>query len=341
MNSLILDDPGIFLGKHSQRLVLRKGGETLQEVPLFQVGQVIVSTQGATLSADAVNACAENGIPITFLGRRGEPMAVLSSPALTATVITRREQLRAYDDERGGILAYLLASGKIRNQINILRYFSKYRRARDPEVFAAVAERVSFMEALLEELASIPEAQVDSIRSRVLNIEGRAGAQYWEAEGALLAGRIDFPGREHRGATDPVNAMLNYGYGVLYSQAWRALTLAGLEPFAGFLHVDRPGKPSMVLDFVEEFRAPVVDRTILAMIGKGFRPEMIAEEGQPPRLAPGARKEVATRVLARLEDTHAYEGKRCRLRTILARQAGHLATFLRREGDYKAFVVAW
>ena len=220
MNSLILDDPGIFLGKHSQRLVLRKGGETLQEVPLFQVGQVIVSTQGATLSADAVNACAENGIPITFLGRRGEPMAVLSSPALTATVITRREQLRAYDDERGGILAYLLASGKIRNQINILRYFSKYRRARDPEVFAAVAERVSFMEALLEELASIPEAQVDSIRSRVLNIEGRAGAQYWEAVGALLAGRIDFPGAST--GDDSVNAMLNYGYGVLYSQAARA-----------------------------------------------------------------------------------------------------------------------
>ena len=57
-----------------------------------------------------------------------------------------------------------------------------------------------------------------------------------------------------------MNALLNYGYGILYSQVWSALTLAGLEPFAGFLHVDRPGKPSLVLDFIEEFRQPIVDQ---------------------------------------------------------------------------------
>ncbi|MBI3946602.1 MAG: CRISPR-associated endonuclease Cas1 [Armatimonadetes bacterium] len=340
MDPLILDDHGTFLGKHSERLVVRRGKEVLREVPLFQVGQVLITTPGASLSAAAVHACVEHGITITFLGRRGEPLACLSSPALTATVRTRREQLAAYEDERGAALARRLSAGKARNQMNLLRSFAKYRRARHPEVFAAVERHVARMAALLAEFDAVPETRVEAIRARILNLEGRAAAHYWEGVRALLAGRCDFPGREHQGTADPVNAMLNYGYGVLYSQAWQALTLAGLEPFAGFLHVDRPGKPSLVLDFVEEFRAPVVDRTVLAMLGKGFRPRMI-EEGEGVRLAPETRRELAARVLARLEDRHPYEGKRCQLRTILARQAGRLAVFLRREGDYQAFVLGW
>jgi CRISPR-associated protein Cas1 len=97
----------------------------------------------------------------------------------------------------------------------------------------------------------------------------------------------------------------------------------------------------MVLDFVEEFRPVVVDRTVLAMLGRGFEPKLIREEGLGKRLSPETRKELATRVLGRLEDRHPYEGKRCQLKTIMARQAGHLATFLRREGDYQAFVLGW
>ena len=97
-------------------------------------------------------------------------------------------------------------------------------------------------------------------RPALLNREGRAGAQYWAGVAALLDGKAAFAGREHRGTEDPVNAALNYGYGILQSQVWSAITLAGLEPFAGFIHVDRPGKPSLVLDLMEEFRQPVVDR---------------------------------------------------------------------------------
>jgi CRISPR-associated protein Cas1 len=70
-----------------------------------------------------------------------------------------------------------------------------------------------------------------------------------------------------------VNSALNYGYGILYTQVWGALMNAGLEPFAGFLHVDRPGKPSLVLDVIEEFRQPIVDRAVIAMLTKGVKIE--------------------------------------------------------------------
>ena len=116
------------------------------------------------------------------------------------------------------------------------------------------------------------ESPIDAVRTTLLNLEGRAGALYWECVQRLLpAGR--FTTRNHQGAVDDVNALLNYGYGILYSQVWSALSLAGLEPFAGFLHVDRPGKPSLVLDFIEEFRQPIVDRVVFAMINKKFKVE--------------------------------------------------------------------
>jgi CRISP-associated protein Cas1 len=112
-------------------------------------------------------------------------------------------------------------------------------------------------------------------------------------------------GRVHRGADDALNALLNYGYGILYGHVWGAVANAGLEPFAGFLHVDRPGKPSLVLDLVEEFRQPVVDRTVIAFINLGQKAEM--KEGL---LDAGTRKAIAEKVLERLASTEPFRGQR-------------------------------
>ena len=179
------------------------------------------------------------------------------------------------------------------------------------------------------------EPPIDSARGTLLNLEGRAGALYWECVQRLLpAGR--FTTRNHQGAVDDVNALLNYGYGILYSQVWSALTLAGLEPFAGFLHVDRPGKPSLVLDFIEEFRQPVVDRVVFAMINKRFKVEWedpdsdaakAAHQSSKPdaeteiptqrRLSQATRRALADRVLARLQETERFERKQQKLCNII------------------------
>ena len=196
-------------------------------------------------------------------------------------------------------------------------------------------------------------------RGTLLNLEGRAGALYWECVQRLLpAGR--FTTRNHQGAVDDVNALLNYGYGILYSQVWSALTLAGLEPFAGFLHVDRPGKPSLVLDFIEEFRQPVVDRVVFAMINKRFKVEWedpdsdaakAAHQSSKPdaeteiptqrRLSQATRRALADRVLARLQETERFERKQQKLCNIIQLQARHLAMHLRREREYHPFTSTW
>jgi CRISPR-associated protein Cas1 len=333
---VIVDQYGAYVGKKSERLVVRKDKEVLVEVPFVNVEQVTVASAGVSLSTDAIRECVEQGIQINFLSGSGKPYAKITSPHLSGMVITRREQLMAYYDDRGLYLARAFVEGKIRNQINVLKYFAKHRRTADAALHRRLYEAAERMEAIRSELYDLEGPNVQTLRGQLMSIEGRAADEYWHMVGEVILGKVEFVGRERRGATDPFNSMLNYGYGILYQQAAGALLLAGLEPYAGFLHADRSGKPSLVLDFVEEFRAQVVDRTVIAMISRGFEPKI--EEG---RLSQATRREVAERVLERLESTERYEGEKHKVKTIIQRQARHLATFVRREGTYRPFVASW
>ncbi len=279
MNELIISDYGTYLGKHSERVSVRFRDKERkkEEHALMDLDQIVIASRGVSVSSDLIEACTERGIEISFLSFNGKPYAKLNSPSLTATVISRREQLAAYHDVRGLEIAKRFAAGKLKNQVNLVRYFGKYRKKQSPKKYSELMERIAKIEAILSELSALETpadttTPVDAMHSTLLNLEGRAGALYWECVQRLLpTGR--FTTRNHRGAVDDVNALLNYGYGMLYSHVWSVLSLAGLEPFAGFLHVDRPGKPSLVLDFIEEFRQSVVDRVVFAMINKRFNVE--------------------------------------------------------------------
>ena len=366
MQILTINDYGTYLGKHSERLVIkyREKDRPNDEFPLMDMEQLIVSSKGVSLSSDLVEACIEHGIEISFINYGGQPYAKLISPALSATVISRREQIAAYKDERGFEIAKRFISGKTQNQINLVRYFAKYRKKRSPSQYNEILERVHKMQELLKELdaleiPNVDYSPIDALRGLMLNLEGRASAIYWECVRRLLP-KGKFQKREHRGTEDDVNVLLNYGYGILYSQVWSALSLAGLEPFAGFLHVDRPGKPSLVLDFIEEFRQTVVDKTVFAMINKRFKVEWEAPDGDPARsahqsskpnsdnniseqryLSKETRHAMAERILARLQERETFEHKQHKLINIIQQQARHLAMFLRKEGDYKPFISKW
>lgn len=334
--NLVINNYGSFIGKKSERLVVKENGKVVQEVPFFNLAQITVTTGGASLSSDAIRMCMEHGVQINFLSRTGQPYAKITSPQLTATVQTRREQLMAYHDRRGVTLAKAFITGKIKNQINTLKYFSKYRKEAKRETYERVISNVKKMEEIIQQLDNYQGNIIDELRGQFLSVEGRASAIYWDQVSLILEGKVAFPGREHRGAADPFNSMLNYGYGILYSQVWTAIILAGLEPFAGFMHVDRPGKPSLVLDLVEEFRQPVVDRVIIPLFSKGCKVNL--EEN---RLSSESRKDLAKRILNRLEGTENYNGKKCKLSTIIQRQARSIASFVRGEGRYRPFVRGW
>jgi CRISPR-associated protein Cas1 len=334
MSHLIISEYGRFLGKRSERLAIFEKGKVLEEHPLRDVSQVTIATMGVSLSADALLACTEFGIPINFLTSAGKPYAVVSSPELTGTVITRREQLKAYDDERGVHLAKSFVAGKINNQACLIKYYAKHRRETDS--YQELMDKARAIEALEAEADHVLGHHVDEIRTTLMNLEGRAAAMYWPMVGCIAVGD-EFCGREHRGASDPFNSCLNYGYGILYNQVWGSVVLAGLEPFGGFLHVDRPGKPSLVLDLVEEFRAPSVDRAIVSLMVRGWRPESEGEGG----LTTKTRRTIASAVSERLDGTERYGGKKWRLSQVILAQSRSVASYVRGQGKYRPFHSTW
>ncbi len=338
IEELVLNDFGLYLGKHSERLQVFKEKQRLQDVPLLHLKQVVIIGQGISLSADAVRVCCERGIPIHFISPAGEPYAGLYSAGLTGTVLTRREQMAAYLDGRGVALARQFAVGKIANQAALLRYVAKYRKETDPELFQELRWVAGEMLDHLEELEKIDGARIDDVRELFLSAEGRAAHRYWSALKRVLPTEYGWPGREHRGSRDAINAALNYGYGILYSQVERALILAGLDPYGGFVHVDRPGKPSLALDLIEEFRAPVVDRTVVGLANR----HVALEQDKQGLLTDATRRFLAERVLEHLSTPEKYEGKRYPLSVIVQRQARHLATFVRGDrAEYVPFEVKW
>ncbi len=331
---LFVSEYGQFIGKKSERLVVSSKGKVVQEIPFRDLTQVTIASRGVSISTDAIEGCIEFGVPVNFLSFNGKPYAMLISPVLNATVTTRREQLKAYDDERGVYLAKAFVAGKIGNQANLVKYFAKHRKEKD--IYPTLMANAREIEDLKNQVDAVEGSTVNDVRPYLMNLEGRAAAIYWQDIGEIAVGE-EFNGRKHRGAQDPFNACLNYGYGILYNQVWGAILLAGLEPFAGFLHVDRPGKPSLVLDMVEEFRPAAVDRPIVALLSRGWRPKLEEDGGMTRE----SRREVADAVLTRLDGKERYDGEKRSIKHIIVSQARRVAAYLRGERNYSAFVSSW
>ncbi|MGC8811794.1 MAG: CRISPR-associated endonuclease Cas1 [bacterium] len=335
-SQLILSGFGLFLSKADERLLVRKGKDLIYEFPFYRLSEVTIASKGVTISSDLIMELCERGVQINFLSGTGKPYAKITAPALSATIQARREQLKALDDERGISFARAVVAGKLANQRKLLLYFGKYMKEVAPERFQALIRAATSLKQLEQQVKDQIGDNLESFRNTLMGIEGSSSRIYWEGVQLIIEERVTFFGRVHRGATDAVNAMLNYGYGILYSQVWGAVMLAGLEPFAGFLHVDRPGKPSLVLDLVEEFRQPVVDRTVIAHINRG---EAIKMEGG--LLDAETRKSLSQKILERLETKEPYQGKKYQIRSIIQIQARNLAAFLRGEREYRPFSFKW
>lgn len=344
IQNLIADQFGTHLGKYSGRLKLTKGKQTLAQAPLIHLQSVTIASSGVSISADAIKACTENGIPIHFLSGTGNPYASLYSSGLTGTVLTRRAQLGAYNTAVALYIAAAIVEGKIENQARLLKYIAKYRKETDHTLYQELRWLADEVRDHLAELhtwlqvALRDDALIGDVRFELLSIEARAAQKYWCAYKELLPEELNWPGRQTRGARDPFNSALNYGYGILYSAIERALVLAGLDPFGGFLHADRPGKVSLVYDLVEPFRPAVVDRTVLGMVNKG----MVIEQDERGFLTEKTRQQLAEKILSRLESNEKYAGKRYPLRVIIQMQARQLATYVRGERpEFVPFLVGW
>lgn len=338
VHEILADTFGTHIGKHSERLQYTKGKTILQQAPLMHLKQVIIASRGVSISADAIAECCERGIPIFFLSSLGNPIASLYAPGLGGTVLTRRAQLMAYEDGRGALISLAIADAKINNQAATLKYVAKSRKESDPELYQLLRDASVETAVQADKLRGLKEMALDDLRVYLMAFEAQAAIHYWGALRHVVPDMYGWTKRTTRGATDPVNSLLNYGYGVLRTRVECALHLAGLDSFAGFIHADRPGKPSLTLDMMEEFRSISVDRLVIGLVNRRYTVD-INEQG---RLEDDVRRSFVTKMKQQLEATVRYEGDRIPIKIVIQKQARRLAAHLRGETEmYQPYKAEW
>jgi CRISPR-associated protein Cas1 len=173
-------------------------------------------------------------------------------------------------------------------------------------------------------------------RNRLFASEGQATGSYWSAARCLLWWKPGFEGRIRRGAGDLVNSLLNYGYGILYSRLMNVLVRSGLNVYIGFLHKPQKGKAGLLYDFIEEFRASAVDRTVFAWLNLGMAAKM-TEEG----LDTDTRRAFARKVVERLQSDTRYHGESLPLERVMEQQAQLLVRHMEGKESYRTYVLPW
>jgi group II intron reverse transcriptase/maturase/CRISPR-associated endonuclease Cas1 len=333
---LLVTTPGVFIGKTRRGISIRERGVKRHEAPLLNLKNISILSRGVTISSNVVEYCAEKGIPIDFVGFDGKPYAKVY-PLQSSSASLGIAQLKAFENGKACALAKCFASGKIRNQINLAKYYYKYRKGRDEDFTTIFDEKVTSMESLVKEVRTLHEKDLEILRGKLFSIEGRASSCYWELVEKMLNDDIEFEGRVRQGAKDLVNSLLNYGYGILYSRIWEAILKAGLNPYISYLHKPQDRKPTLVFDLIEEFRQQAVDRPVFSLITKGEELEM--EKGF---LTDETRKKVAERVLERIHTMEVFRGEEIRLSQIMKEQAKAVAEFLEGKiAHYRPYIGKW
>lgn len=331
-NTLYVTSQGSYLSKDGDCVLISReeGGKT--RVPLHNVDGIVGFGRVST-SPFLLGACAAAGVTLTWMTERGRFLARVEGP-VSGNVRLRRAQYAATDVPAAAAdIARAMLTGKIANQRNVLL---RARRDHGADAEGRISAAIDALAIALRRLEATPG--LDALRG----VEGDAAAVYFAAFPALLRNEdpaFAFAGRVRRPPTDAVNCLLSFVYTLLTHDARSALEGVGLDPQVGFLHRERPGRPSLALDLVEEFRAWFADRLVLSLINRGQvrARDFLADEAGAVTLTDEARRTVLVAYQERkAEDIrHPFLEEPCAVGLLWHAQARLLAMRLR--GDIDAY----
>lgn len=264
LNTVYVTTEGASLRKDGENLVVAVEDAERARVPLHMLASIV--TFGAIyISPPLMQACASHGITIALLDRVGRFQARVEGPT-SGNVLLRRQQYRV--SEKPDEIVRSFVCGKIANQRSVLmRALRDHGEEMASDRRAAVESATMRMAAILRR-ASFSNSGVDGLRGD----EGEAAQIYFAVFDDLIRAsdpEIRFRGRSRRPPLDPVNAVLSFLYTLLTHDCRSAVESVGLDPAVGFLHKDRPGRPSLALDLMEELRPPLADRLALTLFNRG------------------------------------------------------------------------
>lgn len=260
LNTLFVTTQGAYLSKEGETVVVKVGGEMRLRLPIHNIGGV-VCFGNVLCSPFLMGFCAENDVSISFLTEHGRFLARVLGP-VSGNVLLRREQYRKADHQEATVeTTRSLLTGKLANCRTVLQ---RALRDHGEKVNAQVLKEASSrMTHYLERINKEPD--LNALRG----MEGDAAHMYFGVFNELITSQKEdfiFRERSRRPPLDNVNALLSFVYTLVMHDVRSALESVGLDPAVGFLHRDRPGRPGLALDLMEEFRPFLADRLVLSLI---------------------------------------------------------------------------
>ncbi|MBW6485801.1 MAG: type I-C CRISPR-associated endonuclease Cas1c [Syntrophobacterales bacterium] len=337
LNTLFVTTQGAYLAKEGETIVVKVEKEIRLRLPVHTIGG-IVCFGNVSCSPFLMGFCAENGVGVSFLTEHGRFLARVQGP-VSGNVLLRREQYRKADDMNvSAEIARAVLTGKIANSRTVLQ------RALRDHADKIAAEEVGFaVKRLSNQLEQLNKKRpLDEVRG----CEGDAAHTYFGVFDHLIVVQkeaFSFQERNRRPPLDNVNALLSFIYTLLVHDVRSALEVVGLDPAVGFLHRDRPGRPSLALDMMEEFRSFLADRLALSLInlrqvqGKGFK----KSESGAVLMTDDTRKTVLVAYQERKQEeiVHPFLDEKVTIGTLFHIQAMLMARYLRGDMDgYPPFI---
>lgn len=266
LNTLFITREGAYLRKDGQAVEVRVDGQSLMRVPFTNLDGIVLFGWESTVSAALLGACADFNISVSFHTPHGKFLSA-SRGFTSGNILLRRAQYRAADDPSATLsIARNIVTAKLFNARIALR-----RAIRDHSTKATSMERdlIDASDFLQRRINKVQhEPNVDEVRGQ----EGEGAVGYFSVFNHLITRNpetFSFTSRSRRPPLDPINALLSFLYTLLTHDCRSACESCGLDPQCGFLHRDRPGRPSLALDLMEEFRVMIADRAALSLINRG------------------------------------------------------------------------
>ena len=329
MANLYLTEQGSVLRKTGDRLIVQKDKEVLLDVQCSKISAILVFGN-VQFTTQAVHELFEHGIEMAILTRTGRLIGQITSPA-TKNIELRMEQFRRYGDETFKLnLSRIIVSGKLTNCLTLLKDFSHNHPNVD------LTGEISGIEASLKNAANAES--LSSLRG----VEGSAAQSYFKGFGRMILGGFTFEGRRKHPSTDPVNALLSFGYTLVFNKISSLLDGLGFDPYLGYFHQIDYGRASLASDIQEEFRASV-DRFTLYLINN----KILCREDFYSNQKDGSvylKREAMKRYFSEYETylnrefKHPYTGENTTLRKCFRIQAERLAGHINGGAAYMPFL---
>lgn len=285
LNTLYITRQETYLHKERETIVIKQGDSKLGQLPSLALDSIHCFGR-VSVSPFLMGYLAEQGIGVSFYTHYGRFLARLQGPE-TGNVLLRRSQYRWADNtEQSLSVARLMIAAKIANSRASLQRDIR-NHGKDPALQQAVQKLA----------ASLRNARHAGSRETLMGLEGDAANAYFGVlQKRIRTKNFIFSGRVRRPPTDAVNALLSFAYSMITQDCVSALQGVGLDPYVGFLHQDRPGRPGLALDLIEEFRAGWADRLVLTLLNRQqLKPKDFVREGSGAvRLTDDGRKTFLT-----------------------------------------------